>query len=315
MTILVTGANGFVGHALCNSLFERGRDVLAAVRQNSPETDLTGTVIMPNLGTGADWWPLLVGVDVVVHAAARVHVMREDVPDPLSEFRKINTQGTLALANQAALAGVKRFVFLSTVKVMGECTPAGEPFCSDSIPAPSDFYSISKYEAELGLRALAEETDMEVVIVRPPLIYGPGVRANFRSMVRWLARGIPLPLGAIDNKRSLVALDNLIDLLITCIDHPAAKNQMLLVSDDDDLSTTELLRRLAYAMGKPARLIPVPVAVLEGAGALVGCRDVARRLCSSLQVDISRTRSTLDWSPVIDVDVALRKTVSDILSC
>jgi UDP-glucose 4-epimerase len=262
---------------------------------------------MPSLAPDADWTPLLDRIDVVIHAAARVHVMRDQAADPVVEFRRANTEGTLALARQAAAAGVKRFVFVSSIKVNGEGTLPGQPFVAKVSSAPCDPYGLSKYEAEEGLKALAAETGMEIAIVRPPLVYGPGVGANFLSMMRWISRGVPLPLGSIHNRRSLVALDNLVDLLLTCATHPAAANRVFLVSDGEDLSTTDLLRRLGRAMGKPPRLLPVPAAALRWGAAILGRGDIGRRLCGSLQVDASETSRTLGWKPVIGVDAALVK--------
>lgn len=256
----------------------------------------------------ASWGSALQCVDVVVHAAARVHVMSDDATDPLAEFHKINVEGTMCLARQAVAAGVKRFIFVSSIKVNGEGTDPGNFFSAESHPAPTDPYSISKYEAELALKELAHESGLEVVIIRPPLVYGSGVKANFLRMMHWVNKGVPLPLGAIDNRRSLVALDNLVDLIFTCIEHPAAANQTFLVSDGEDLSTSQLLRRLGLALDRPARLFPVPVRLLEAGAALVGQKALALRLFGSLQVDISKTKELLDWSPPIGVDEALRKT-------
>jgi nucleoside-diphosphate-sugar epimerase len=251
----------------------------------------------------------LIGVDIVVHLAARVHVMRDSATDPLAEFRRVNVAGTERLALAAATAGVRRFVFLSSVKVNGEKGGYNE---SDP-PAPQDAYGISKHEAELGLRVIAAETGMEVVIIRPPLVYGPGVKANFHVLLWAVARGVPLPLGAIHNRRSLVALDNLVDIIVTCIDHPAAANQTFLVSDGEDLSTTELIRHLARAMGRPARLIPVPASVLMAGATLLGKREVAARLCGSLQVDITKARELLGWLPPITMDEGLRRAAEHYL--
>ncbi len=237
--------------------------------------------------------------------------MDDTSADPLAAFRQTNTAGTLHLARQAAAAGVRRFVFVSSVKVNGEGTAEGSPFTAADAPAPQDPYGISKMEAEQGLRQIAVDTGMEVVIVRPPLVYGPGVKANFATLMRWLQRGIPLPLGAVtDNRRSLVALDNLVDLLITCIHHPAAANQTFLVSDGEDLSTTALLRRMGQALGKPALLLPVPPALLALGAKVLGKGDVAQRLLGSLQVDITHTRETLGWTPPIGVDEGLRRAAA-----
>jgi len=239
--------------------------------------------------------------------------MSDTSSDPLTEFRKVNVEGTLSLARQAAAAGVRRFIFISSIKVNGEGTVLGAPYHADAQPLPADPYGISKMEAEQGLRALAADTGMEVVIIRPTLVYGPGVKANFLNLMRWLHKGVPLPFGAIHNLRSLVALDNLVDLIVTCIDHPAAANQTFLVSDGEDLSTTELLRRMGTALGKPARLFPVPSRLIEVGAAMLGKQALAQRLCGSLQVDISKTRELLNWTPPVSVDEALRKTAKHFL--
>lgn len=319
--ILVTGASGFVGRALCDQLFAGGYEVWAAMRTKEQGESVTHaypvtgikSVSVGDLFEPNDRGPALKGVDAVVHLAARVHMMRESAASPLNEYRKANTLATLDLARQAAAAGVQRFIFISSIKVNGESTLLGHAFTADDVPSPQDPYGISKHEAEQGLRKLAAETGMEVVIIRPPLVYGPGVKANFQSMMRWLKRGVPLPLGAIHNKRSLVALDNLVDLIITCLDHPAAANQIFLAADGEDISTTELLRRLGLALGNPARLIPVPASLLEAGAALLGKRDVAKRLCGSLQVDISKTRALLGWNPPLSVDEGLRRTAQGFL--
>ncbi|WML90399.1 SDR family oxidoreductase [Thiothrix lacustris] len=299
--ILITGTTGFVGSAL-----------LPALSQHHQTRPITRTEFGDLLPT-TDYTAALTHADVVIHLAARVHVMQDTATDPLAAFRNTNTAGTLNLARQAAAAGVRSFIFLSSIKVNGEHTTASNPFTTDDTHIPTDSYGISKYEAEQGLRELAVQTGMEVVIIRPPLVYGPGVKANFLSMMRWLHKGIPLPLGAIHNQRSLVALDNLVDLITTCIDHPAAANQTFLVSDGEDLSTTELLQRLSHALGKPARLLPIPQSWLETALTLVGKRAIAQRLCGNLQVDISKTRDLLGWTPPLSVDEALRQTAQAYL--
>lgn len=226
-------------------------------------------------------------------------------------YRAINVDGTMNLARQAAAAGVRRFVFLSSVKVNGERTEVGKRFGEDDALSPEDAYGMSKAVAEAGLRLLAAESGMEVVIIRPPLVYGPGVKANFLSMMRWLSRGVPLPLGAVtENRRSLVALDNLLDFIVTCIDHPAAANETFFVSDGEDLSTADLLRRLAFAMRVPARLLPIPVWMLKATAAALGRRAIVRRLCDNLQVDITKAEATLGWHPSVSVDEALRRTAA-----
>jgi nucleoside-diphosphate-sugar epimerase len=309
--ILVTGASGFVGKALCANLIRRC-PLRISVRDKSAGTWPAGIdVIEASLSPEQDWIAALSGVSSVVHCAARVHVMNEESTDPLAEFRRVNVDGTLRLARQAAEAGVQRFIFVSSIKVNGEHSQPGQPFTADQMPMPGDPYGVSKCEAEAGLRALSQETSMEVAIIRPPLVYGPGVKANFLAMMCWLQRGVPLPLGGVtENRRSLVFLDNLVDLIVTCIDHPAAANQTFLVSDDEDLSTAALLRRMAAALGKPARLIPVPVGLISLGAKLIGRPGIAQRLCGSLQVDIGKTKSLLGWVPPISVDEGLRRTAA-----
>lgn len=306
--ILVTGATGFVGSALCTELAARGLPFRAASRSERP-----GCITVGELDEGTDWSAALPGVDRVVHLAARVHVMHETAPAPLAAFRRTNVAGTLRLARQAAAAGVKRFVFLSSIKVNGEETRPGHPFTADDMPSPQDPYGVSKLEAEQALLALDRETGMEVVVLRPPLVYGPGVQANFRSMLRWVRRGVPLPLGAVQNSRTLVALDNLVDLILLCLEHPGAAHQVLLAGDGEDLSTPELLRRAATALGTRARLLPVPPGLLAAAASLLGQGAVAQRLCGSLQLDLSKTRRLLGWTPRVGIDEALRKTALDFI--
>lgn len=308
--ILITGATGFIGSRLCEKIREDGGLVRRALRCNGEQKG----IVVGDIGPETDWSIALENIDCVVHLAARVHVMHEQTADPLCEFRRVNVVGTLNLARQAAAAGVQRFVYLSSIKVNGEKAQPGCSFSAEDIPTPVDPYGVSKHEAEQGLMALASEAKMEVVIIRPPLVYGEGVKANFLSMMRWLYKGVPLPLGAIHNKRSLVALDNLVDLIVTCIEHPAAANQTFLVSDDEDLSTTELLWRMSVALGKPARLVPVPAWILQAGAALIGKRAMAQRLLGSLQVDISKTRDVLGWVPPIGMNEALKKTAKDFLS-
>jgi nucleoside-diphosphate-sugar epimerase len=312
MNILVTGASGFVGRPLCAELFLRGHAVRAVSRFSNAEFHDFEQVMIGTMDGVTDWSAALDSVDAVIHLAARVHVMDDRAIDPLAEFRKVNVLGTLNLASQAVATGVKRFVLVSSVKVNGESTLPGQPFTEADAPYPQDAYGLSKHEAELGLRQIAAESDMEVVIIRPPLVYGPGVKANFAAMMRWLQRGIPLPLGAIHNKRSLVALDNLVNLVVICLVHPAAANQTFLVSDGEDVSTTELLQRMGRALRCPARLIPLPASWLKLAAAIVGKQSVVQRLCGSLQVDIGKTRRLLGWKPPLSLDEGLRQMAGEI---
>jgi nucleoside-diphosphate-sugar epimerase len=239
--------------------------------------------------------------------------MNDVSADPLAAFREVNVEGTLNLARQAAASGVKRFIFISSIKVNGEGTEPGTVYTADDVPAPVDPYGISKLEAEQGLRVLAATTGMEVVIIRPVLVYGPGVKANFLSMMRWLYRGVPLPFGAVRNRRSLVAMDNLVDLIVICSDHPAAANQTFLASDGEDVSTTDLLRKLARALGKSAFLVPIPVWLMSGVATLLGRRPLSQRLFGSLQVDISKNRQLLGWTPPVSLDKALSLTAQHFL--
>ncbi len=311
-TVLITGGNGFVGHALALTLRQH-RSVRVALRRLNFRLPKDIQVVEGSLSGEWDWSQALMEVSAIIHCAARVHVMNESTQDPLSEFRRLNVEGTLNLARQAAQAGVRRFVFVSSIKVNGESTEAGGPFTANDVPAPLDPYGISKLEAEYALRELSVRTGMEVVIVRPPLVYGPGVKANFASMMKWVARGVPLPLGSIDNLRSMVALDNLVDFLIICLKHPAAAGQIFLVSDGEDVSTTELLRRTAKAMGKSILLLPVPSSWLQFCASLLGKGAVAQRLCGSLQVSIEKNRSLLDWQPPLTLDQGIKKAVDGAL--
>jgi nucleoside-diphosphate-sugar epimerase len=322
MNSAVTGATGFVGVALLQRLAAMLKvggatdavcSVLALTRV-APQglaSALAGVQYMPvgDLVGPVDWPTVLEGVSVLVHCAARVHVMKDTVADPLTAFRAVNVDGTLNLARQAAAAGVKRFVFISSVKVNGESTQPGQAFTEADAPNPQDAYGQSKHEAEQGLRQLTADTGMEVVIIRPPLVYGPGVKANFAALMRAVHRGWPLPLGAVHNQRSIVALDNLVDFIITCITHPKAANQTFLVSDGQDLSTTELVRGMAHAAGVPARLLPAPVWALQAGASLLGKGGAVQRLCGNLQVDISKARSLLGWAPPVSVEEGLRRAM------
>jgi len=322
MKVLVTGATGFVGQALVSSLMDEKYIVTALVREQSL---LMSRNVMQVAGGNMNDWPIsgsvfqkvikktLQDIEVVIHTAARVHVMHDDAFNSLLAFRRVNRDAILLLARLAADAGVKRFVFISSVKVNGEVTERNKRFTPDEQCVPDDPYGLSKYEAEQGLLVLAKETGMEVVIIRPPLVYGPNVKANFASMVKWVSKGIPLPLGVIDNNRSLVALDNLVSFIIHCIDHPKAANEVFLISDGEDVSTSELLRKVAKALGKKSRLISVPVWLMAIAAKLIGKGDMASRLFDSLQVDSSKARDLLGWKPVITMDEQLKKTADAFL--
>ena len=310
--VLLTGANGFIGSAIMHRLQGDAYRVRGAVRANRRAVTDNGEYIkIEGLGKDSDWGDALDGIEVVVHTAARVHIMHDSATNPLKQYLEVNLEGTLNLAKQAAAAGVRRFIFISSIKVNGEQTMPGSAFAADDEPAPVDPYAISKLKAEQGLCELATETGMEVVIIRPPLVYGPGVEANFQRMIRWIDRGVPLPLGSIHNKRSLVALENLVSLIVTCIENTAAANQIFLIGDDEDLSTTELLQRIASALGKPARLFPFPTYLINFAASLLGKRRMAQRLFGSLQVDISKARKLLDWRPCVSVDEGLQQVADD----
>jgi len=340
--ILVTGATGFIGKALVQAMTKQNFNVIAGIRkQSSSEASiLDGSIDNGNyyfkpgaykipyassqnkcctslqaikqvelgdLSSVTDHTVALQGVDVVIHLAARAHIMHDTASDPLAEFRKINTTGTLNFAIQAANAGVKRFIFISSIKVNGEMTTNGIPFQVEFPTPPTDPYALSKYEAEHGLLSLAKNTGMEVVIIRPTLVYGPGVKGNFAVMIKWLLTGIPLPLGMINNQRSFVALDNLVSFIMLCITHPRAANEVFLISDGEDVSTTQLLQKIARAFNKRALLLPIPVICLQLTARLIGQSDKAGRLFNCLQVDSSKASDLLGWHPVISMDQQLKK--------
>lgn len=311
--ILVTGGNGFVGSALVKALADRERAVRSVVRKYENQGVNVETVV-GELTTEVGLQDLLSNIDTIVHTAARVHVMKDIAEDPLENYRSLNVTATLKLARQAANRGVRRFVFISSIKVNGESTEKDIPFRADDLPFPTDPYGISKMEAEQELLDIAATTEMEVVIIRPPLIYGPGVKANFKSMMDWLCTGMPLPLGSLHNKRSLIAIDNLIDFIMVAIDHKAAANQIFLVSDGEDLSTTELLRRTSKALGKSVNLLPVPEYALKFITYLLGKKELSRRLCDSLQIDISKNQTMLGWTPPVKIELALKETASHYLT-
>ena len=310
MRVVVTGATGFVGKALCVEFVAHGHAVVPAVRRASC---LAGEVVVGDIDGATDWTTALAACDAVVHLAARVHVMDDTAHDPLAQYRATNTDATLNFARQAAQVGVKRFVYISTIKVNGE--GRGTAYCETDAPAPGDAYAISKWEAEQGLQRIAGETGLEVVILRPPLVYGPGVKANFRQLLRTVERGWPLPLGAIRNRRSLLYLGNLVDAIRLCVEHPAAAGQTFLLDDGEAISTPELVRAVASAMGRPARLLAMPVGVLELVGILLGKRAAVARLTGSLYVDSSAIRSRLGWTPPYTLRQGLDATVAYVRGC
>lgn len=310
LNILLTGATGFVGRGMLARLCaEPGVRVRIAVRR-VPDLLPEGVECTPidGLSVSQCWGVALQGIDVVIHAAARVHVLTERGVDPLDELRAVNVDASRHLARQAVAAGAKRFVYVSSIKANGEETEPGQPYCAESLAFPKDPYGQSKLEAEQALFAIGEETGLEVVVVRPPLVYGPGVKANFASLMRALQRRLPLPFASIDNRRSLVARDNLVDLLLLCARHPAAAGQMFLVSDGQDMSTAQLCRELSDALGVSPRLLPVPALILRMLGLIVGRSQQMQRLLDSLQVDISATCQVLDWKPPVQMKQAIRET-------
>jgi len=310
MNILLTGASGFVGHALLQEAYKRGCKVRPVFRIQSSAQGISDAIVVPTLDGETDWTQALQNIDVLIHTAARTHVMHEDVLEPLKEYRRVNVQGTLNLALQAASAGVRRFIFISSIKVNGEETLNGQYFSSHNIPDPKDPYAISKYEAEVALTRVAIETGMQVTIIRPPLIYGPGVKGNFASLIRWLRFGVPLPLGCIrQNLRSLVGIDNLVDLILLCTVHPKAGNEIFLVSDGEDLSTTMLLIKISRVLKKSPCLLSVPPKVISVVATMLGAKLFSQRLLGSLQIDIQKTCNLLDWTPSVKLDEGLRRAV------
>lgn len=320
MNLLITGSNGFVGQAVSDLATKRGQKV-RKVRRVKPNVQRENTNhVQPltfwieTINGDTDWKGAFEGIDCVIHCAARVHHMHETEADALAAYRSINTEGTRHLAQQAAAAGVKRFVFISSIKVNGEATPPNQPFYANDKPNPQDPYGISKYEAEQALFEIAQQTGLDVVVIRPPLVYGPGVKANFLTMMKWTKRRIPLPLGAIHNRRSMVYLDNLADLILTCCIHPNAAGHVFLASDNDDVSTTRLLKTVAQAMRRRAYLLPIPAWLLTRMAQLLNKPQLSQRLCGDLQVDIHKTISQLNWQPRYSVEQGIAKTVSDYLA-
>lgn len=310
MKVLLTGASGFVGKAILKTGQERGLEIRSVYRSIGLTQSLPDSVFVPTLDGATDWTQALQGIDVVIHAAARAHILREESHDPLAEYRRVNVDGTLNLVRQSASAGVRRFVFMSSIKVNGENTTLDHLFSADDPPAPDDPYGISKTEAEAQLNKVAKGSGMEATIIRAPLIYGPGVKGNLGRLISALRRGLPLPLGAVtQNRRSLVGLDNLVDLILICTHHANAANQIFLVCDGEDLSTTDLLRKIGKALGRPARLYRVPVGLLALLADLMGQKAISQRVLGSLRVDMRKTCELLGWAPSISVDEGLARAV------
>ncbi|WP_428845577.1 UDP-glucose 4-epimerase family protein [Enterovibrio norvegicus] len=313
VNLFVTGGTGFVGRQVVDAATLVG---WLSVFQSRLKNERANSFVMPKIDSESDWSSVLNDVDVVVHCAARVHQMNESLTpeETLATYLETNTLGTLNLAKQAADAGVKRFIFISSIKVNGEYTLENEAFNISAQPSPCDSYGVSKYEAEVGLREIAEKTGMDVVIIRPPLVYGPGVKANFLAMMNLVQKRIPLPFGAIRNRRSLVYIENLVSLVILCCEHPNAANKTFLVSDNDDVSTTRMLNEIAKGMGRKSLLIPVPQKAIEFAAKLLGKSHIADRVCGNLQLDISDTMNTLAWKPPFSFEQGIQRTVSAYLA-
>ena len=309
--LLITGVSGFVGHAFLNKVIAEGQYSTAiVVRKKLESYPLLEQIIIDDLAH-ADWSTALVDTDIVVHIAGRAHVLKETEADALQAFRKVNVEATLALAKQALAKGVKRFVFISSIGVNGQHTT--KPFTELDKPNPEADYAISKYEAEQALQKLVENTAMELVVIRPPLVYGAEVKANFLSLLKWVRRGVPLPLGCVKNKRSFVSITNLVDLMYKVLEHPKAANQLFLVADNEQVSTPQLLKSVAHYMDKKIVLVPIPVSLLKLAARLAGKQHMAMQLCDSLQVDIAKAKKLLDWEPPITFDQAIQQTVMSFM--
>jgi nucleoside-diphosphate-sugar epimerase len=314
--VMVTGANGFVGEALVASLITKDFVVRRSVRQMTFDfSDDESVFVSGDINESTKWMDGLVGVDVIVHTAARVHVMDEQSLDPLAEFRRVNVLGSVNLARQASRAGVKRFIYLSSVKVNGEVSASGCSFEASDPPRPLGAYAVSKSEAEVELLRVATETGLEVVIIRPPLVYGPGVKANFALLIRTIRMGVPLPFGKVtENRRSMVSLDNLVDFVTVCLDNLAASNEIFMISDGHDISTADLITRISKALGKKVFLIPIPVSFLGKIAFIFGKKDFMERLTGNLQVDIDKNIYILNWRPKGCLDESLMKALNDTKS-
>ncbi|WP_404398452.1 UDP-glucose 4-epimerase family protein [Idiomarina loihiensis] len=315
MKVLLTGASGFVGKGLteCLNLTDNDVELTCGVRK---ERNLSRykDVVVGELNGLTNWHEAVRCQDIVIHTAARAHVMNDNELEPLSEYRKVNVEGTLNLAKQSINAGVRRFIFISSVKVNGEVTRAGSPFTFNDTPAPEDAYGLSKLEAENALKILAAQTDMEVIIVRAPLVYGRGAKGNFKALMGLAKKNVPLPFGAVKNKRSLVSLENLVSLIITCVKHPQPLNETFLVSDDHDVSTRELFETLTRAYGKKPKLWPCPVGLMRFGATILGKKAIADRLFGNLQVDITHTKKTLNWEPPVSFQQAMQTCIKHELN-
>jgi len=314
MKILVTGANGFIGAELIKILCNHNFDVCGSIRSIKPlavPNKNCQYILVGELDNTTDWIKALDVVDVVIHCAGRAHVLRDKTKSPIDIFRMVNVDATLHLAREAIKCGVRRFIFLSSIGVNGNTNTT--PFTELDTPAPVQDYAFSKLEAENGLQEISSSAGMEIVIIRPPLVYGPNAPGNFSTLLRWMDKNIPLPFGSVHNKRSFVGINNLVDLILTCIEHPAAANQVFLVSDGEDMSTTELLNRVASSLGKKSNLIPVNQKLLDFCLKLIGKKDLATQLLGSLQIDISKSQELLNWTPPISIDEELRKTARNFL--
>nr|WP_172380558.1 SDR family oxidoreductase [Vibrio sp. Vb339] len=312
MKILLTGKSGFLGGHLLTKLHEKKYDIVSVVRSRNLSDD--NSILIPSINGDTNYSTTMLNCECVIHCAARVHVMNDSVINQLEKYRETNARGTINLARQAAIAGVKRFVYLSSIKVNGESTELNSPYTAADEHSPVDGYGLSKSEAENALIAVGKETGMDIVIIRPTLVYGPGVKANFASLLNLVSKGIPLPFGCInDNYRSLVSVTNLVDLIITCIEHPKAANQTFLVSDDHDVSTSEMVLEMAKALGKPQWQIPVPKWCYQLVGKLFSKSGVVNRLTGSLQVDINHTKETLNWTPPQSLDDGFKETAQAFL--
>lgn len=310
MKILLTGENGFVGKHLQTKLHDH--TLVLTSRGNILENSTKH--FKKNISSNESFADCLKGVEVVIHTAARVHKINDFSENPLVDFMETNCFGTLNLARQAADFGVKRFIFLSSIKVNGERTQSNKSFRFDDARKGEDDYAKSKAEAELGLLKIAAESQLEVVIIRPPLVYGPGVKGNFATLLKFASKNLPLPLDSIENKRSFVGIDNLVSLIFTCIDHPKAANQIFLVSDDNDMSTPELFTIIVEAFGNKARLFKASPSFLKRVANLIGKKSMIDRLCDDLRLDIQHTKDSLNWTPVVSTAEGVKLCVSKIIT-